>query len=253
MAELSALLLAGSYLLDTSRPKPAPDLKAVLLSRLDRYYAHLGQQPKTSSSNSLEDVQLETAKEAFNIVDLAHEHFRAAPDADQSGKTGTTPPALGTRDVAELRTLLSITFKWGIEPLFIHVSSAWTGNSTPTVCGGPQIDLSATPEAYRSLSSTLARLLGILFPRDEHTHISQTIVTKILLDRHMPDLLGPCIALGWLPKSLASELMPTVDEIRPLVIQLLNMYVHVFLAIHLTSLHEKVYHPPKLLPLWALF
>jgi hypothetical protein len=91
---------------------------------------------------------------------------------------------------------------------------------------GPKIiDLTTTPEDYRQLSSFLVRILALLLPDGLHGRLPQTLITTTLLDRHLTDILKPCIALGWLPKSLSSEGTPTLDEIRPKIMRLFEMCV----------------------------
>jgi hypothetical protein len=165
-------------------------------------------------------VQRETACEALNLVErvqkiLSEEH---AEDAENI-------PRIGTRDLALLRTLVSIIFQWGTEPLFAQVASSWP-NKSPSIAkhGEKIIDLTNTPENYALLTSFIARISRLFYASEEAT-LSQTHITVILLKKHAAAILKPCIALGWLPKSLASESTPSVASLRPFTTKLLNLYV----------------------------
>jgi hypothetical protein len=231
-AELDSILAAGYFLVE-SRSSTAHDLKSTLLSRLDRYHNHLFGKAETLEQNTLEEVELETAKEAINVVERVQNvlEIHYANDADTSSPSAEI--SLGTRDLTEIRTLISIVFKWGIDPLLEHILSAWPNKPSSIAGANSQIiDLTAAPESYDLLSSIVIRLMRILFPGGMEAPISQTIVSDTLLNRHLTDILRPCLALGWLPTRLTSESIPTLDEVRPPVMRLLTTYVdHSFLEI----------------------
>ncbi|KAF8076354.1 hypothetical protein FPV67DRAFT_413223 [Lyophyllum atratum] len=214
MSELQAALSDGAYLIDSTGS--AADLKSALLGRLSRYYASLGSGdiPDTSS---LEDVQLTTAREALSVV------RRIQGIIGVEEQTGTDqPPLIGTRDLAELRTLLSIVFKWGVDPLFGRVILAWPDK--PLVRGEPRIiDLTTTSDDYTLLFSMTSDLLHLVFPDGASGRIPQTLITTTILERHAMDLLKPSTALGWLPKSLASDVRPVLDDARPMTVRFLNL------------------------------
>jgi hypothetical protein len=230
MTELTTTLAAGSFLVDSSSPSAASDLKTVLLTRLDQYHNHLGHQARWPEPNSLEEVELETAREAINVVDRVQAILNnpySYVDANASeASPSPTDVLLGTRDMTVLRTLISIVFKWGVDPLLGRLISAWPSKPTSAVHAKPQItDLATIPESYSLLSTIVNRLMHILFPGGVNASLPQTLITNTLLNRHLADLLRPCLTLGWLPKRLASELMPTADGVRPLVMRLLTTYV----------------------------
>ncbi|KAG6900951.1 hypothetical protein C0993_004388 [Termitomyces sp. T159_Od127] len=114
MSALSIALSDGACLIDSTGSEP--DLKTVLLKRLSNYYARLGNECCRVRETSLEDIQLLTAREALAVVTRVQEiiGIEEQPGVDQ-------PPLIGTRDLRELRTLLSIVFRWGIEPLYARV------------------------------------------------------------------------------------------------------------------------------------
>jgi len=232
MPSLSALLSAASCLVDSSHSKASPNLKYVLLSRLSQYHSLLGSARTVSESNTLEEVEVTTAKEALYILGGVQQILgvKERPQdggmANGSAKTvgsSTEVPLIGTRDLAELRTLLSIIFKWGVDPLLSKVILSWPSKPAS---GSKIIDLTSTPADYGLLSSFVSRLMALVFPDGLIEPSPQTHITTIMLNRHMADLLRPCIALGWLPKSLASYSTPPLDAIRPLTMRLLAMWVH---------------------------
>lgn len=219
--DLSTILLAGSCLVDSTAPNSAPHLKAVLLSRLAEYNKHLGRIERLQQSTTLDEAQLQTAEEALYVVEQVQNILAAGRDDTSVTEEA---PAIGTRDLAHLRTLLQIIFKWGIDLLLPRVAAAWPSKPTSSDVIGV-IDISSISGDYNRLSTLTSRLIRLVLPSDAQTALPLTLLTTVILNRHLPDLLNPCISLGWLPKSLASESMPTLDDVRPLVTRFLSMYV----------------------------
>lgn len=218
MQRLSGALADGACLIDSTRSAAPPDLRSALLIRLSQYYARLGSVVVIDNTKTLEEVELITAKEALSVVGRVQQVLGVEDET-----TFDQAPVIGTRDLAELRTLLSIIFKWGVDPLLSALTSAWPSQ---TLGGGPRIiDLTAAPEDYGLLSDFVSALMTLIFPFGSQGQLPQTLITTTILHRHVADLLRPCIALGWLPKSLASDSTPTLDSIRPLTMRLLAMYV----------------------------
>ncbi|KAJ6539322.1 hypothetical protein B0H19DRAFT_961303 [Mycena capillaripes] len=198
MADLQALLAAGLCIIE-STDNTSHDLKSVLASRLTRYYACLELNNAIDGSETLQSLELTTAAEALHVLERVH------------GILNAEDAPIGTRDLAELRTLLAIAFKWGVDPLLSRAMLA-----RPSKSARPQIiDLTTAPEDYKLLCSIMSRLLSIVVPTNSPTFVSTT-----LLNRHLDQLLRPCIAIGWLPKSLASDAAP--ESIRPMTIRLLD-------------------------------
>ena len=50
-----------------------------------------------------------------------------------------------------------------------------------------------------------------------------TLITEVILQRHVPDILKAGISLGWLPKHLATDTMIPLDSSRPLIMRLMAM------------------------------
>lgn len=228
--ELTSALASGTCLLETSStPSNSPDLKSVLLSRLSKYYACLESQvgvKELSESSTLEEVQLLTAKEAFSVVQKV-QHILDIEDAKTHGRPDQEP-SIGTRDLAQLRTLLSLIFKWGIEPLFNRVALILPGPPINTANTRAKIvDVSENSDDYRFLTEFVTSMFFLIFPRGVQGQISQTLITTTILFRHASDLLNPSIALGWLPEPLLSSSFPIVHEMRSFTIHLLKLYVQI--------------------------
>ncbi|KAI0368111.1 hypothetical protein BV20DRAFT_1045207 [Pilatotrama ljubarskyi] len=226
----AAAILTGPTASSATRPA---DLKDVLRRRVSEYCAVMNR-PSPKEDATLETLQTFTALEALHILELLHTGLRAPEPPTQSitttsaGTPGTEAssndqPLVGTRDLALIRTLLSILFKWGVEPLLQHIVAAIPSTSASQgISHASIIDLTGLPLEFSMLSSISDRLLGLVLPGGPGSPISQSGVTANLLNRQLSDLLGPCIVIGWLPKALASDSMPTADHIRPLVMHLLS-------------------------------
>ncbi|KII94758.1 hypothetical protein PLICRDRAFT_33568 [Plicaturopsis crispa FD-325 SS-3] len=227
-AELSLILKAGAHLTDSGRSDQVnASLKDVLTSRLAQYHRLLGHKDAVQPTE-LQDAQFQTACAALEVVETVQEALDVDEHSSEQGapadSRGGVVPAIGTRDLATLRILLSIVFKWGVEPLLSRVISAWPSKPARTAPPGAKIiDLTTAPDDYRQLSSIVVRVIGLLLPRGTQGTMPQTLITATMLNRHMADLFRPAIPLGWLPRPLSSEAMPTQDSIRPLILRLLSV------------------------------
>jgi hypothetical protein len=220
---LSTILSAGSCLVGSTPSNSAPDLKAVLLSRLFECNKRLGRVDNIQESVTLEEAELATAQQALNIVEQVQSIL--LKDDENTSRATEDTPLIGTRDLAQLRTLLQITFKWGVDILLPRVSLAWPSKPMVLTSRHAKItDITSISEDYLSLTSMTSRLMHLLLPGVKDS-LPQNLITSVVLNRHLADLLSPCISLGWLPKSLASDSTPTLDTIRPFVIRLLAMCV----------------------------
>ncbi|CAL1711574.1 unnamed protein product [Somion occarium] len=229
--ELVSTIAAGAHLAGSSRTEATSDLKSVLTSRLTQYEQTLGRSPTDRSDKTLEEVQLETASEALHVVSLVQiliNRPNDKPNETQETSTEATPQdgyMIGTRDLAYMRTLLSITVKWGLEPLLQRVT-AGIPSTMPVGArksGVQVIDLTTVPENYKLLVSLIDQLLGIILPSGVSGPIPSTHISVLILDNYLPDLFKPCITLGWLPKSQATESVMPVDHLRSVVIHLISI------------------------------
>jgi hypothetical protein len=210
--ELESILQSGSFLLDTSGTTER-DIKNVLVRRLTQYHQAFGS--PAPSFDTVEDAQLETARCALHIVERV-QVILDPPDLQHEGDLKSAP-AIGTRDLKTLRTLLSLIFRWGTEMLYTRLTPSLSSKPIP---GTPKIiDLTNTPADHAILSDLLLRLMGLLFPNGPKSTPPQTLISSTLLTRHGVDLLRPSMALGWLPSE-------PVEPLRPLVIRFLALCVY---------------------------
>lgn len=128
------------------------------------------------------------------------------------------PPDIGTRDLAQIRTLLSILFKWGVERHLAHLYFYWSSGVTQPV--GKTLRPISHPNHSRlveapgksserelsRLLNIMSRILALVFarkfevadPSSSHaSDVRQTHITKVLLTRHAAPILQACILLGW--------------------------------------------------------
>ena len=167
----AAAILAGTAT-SASHSQPPSDLSSILLQRLAQYHDTMGalNAPLRSQLESLglSALQHETALQALLTV----ERLAMADVAHAS--SSTAQPLLGTRDLNNLRTLLSIVFKWGVDPLISNI-----GHS-----GGKD-----------DLSFVLSRLRHLVPLQREN----ENVVSVILMQKHVTELLRGLIVLGWYP------------------------------------------------------
>ncbi|KAI9069217.1 hypothetical protein FKP32DRAFT_1682994 [Trametes sanguinea] len=228
--ELSDLFRAAAALTGSSgsaaETRPT-DLKDVLYRRISEYSELLGKN-SPQGDLGLEALQSHTALEALSLLEALHDRLQAPEptpqlDQDKVSQDSASQPLVGTRDLAIIRTLLSVAFKWGVEPLLQRIIAGIPSTSTShTISRASIIDLTGLPHEYATLSSISSRLLALVLPHGPGSSISQSAVTASLINRQLSDLLVPCIVVGWLPKSLASNSMPTADAIRPLLMHLIS-------------------------------
>lgn len=208
MSALSTIFAHANCL---TASEPAPDLKGILFTRLSRYYslkcANFPDELQPEQL-SLEDLQRLTAKEALNSV------LGIQGILEQNSSGACDGAALGARDLAQLRILLSIVFKWGTEPL---LTSCLLNQSPEAATGRKTVDYGPISSQYESLVEFAVSLMGILFPNGSGGSLANTHISAILINRHLVDLLRVCFALGWIPKSWA------VGSLRPVTLRLVSM------------------------------
>lgn len=236
--DLTFALKAGAVLAGSDSSEHAQDLFAILRARLTKYHDVLGGEGQRAEEKDLLGIQLDTAIESLRVIERVHIILggiedpggaeRAAPGDGPAREGGQDEgiPAVGTRDMALLRTLLSIAFKWGTEPLLARLIASFPSKASHH---GPMIiDLTSAPGDYALLSSLLSRLLTLLFPLGIHGRLSQTFVTSTILNRHVTDVLRPCIVFAWLPNDLKSGFSPS-EDLKPLALRLLSACAYLYL------------------------
>ena len=210
---MASLLDAANHTLATNDADADADSQPahVLHARLLRFYAALADQPPHIPDHSLPALQLETARSALYVLNrvqllLDGEHDHSTEDL----------PAIGTRDLTVLRTLLTLLFRWGINPLLARLAPLRHMPSDPSTS---LADLTA-------LSALLSTLMSTLFPRGVRAQPPQTLITTTILHRHVPDLLRASMTLAWLPKSLWPQDNLALHALRPSVLRLLELCVY---------------------------
>ncbi|KAJ7498954.1 hypothetical protein FB451DRAFT_1334528 [Mycena latifolia] len=102
-------------------------------------------------SPTLQELELTTATEALNVLEKVQEIL----DREDA--------AIGTRDLAELRTLAAIAFKWGVDPLLSRAMLAWPSNLPPsqtiTALGTVLSVQPCPPHVHKSCASLLSKQL----------------------------------------------------------------------------------------------
>ncbi|SJL02270.1 uncharacterized protein ARMOST_05596 [Armillaria ostoyae] len=212
--DLQHYLQAGAFLLESpSSTASSSSLQSTLKSRIAQYYDYL-QQPQNFDDNaSMEEIKQVTAEEALSVVGCVQRIIGGQGSEDDV-------PLIGTRDIAQLRTLLSIVFKWGVEPLLSRILVALP---TPSTSKKVQIATENTLKDYEHLCKLINEIFILLFPSGVQSRLPQTLITTTVLSRHVTDVLKPAIVLGWLPKYLITEHILPLESVRPLVIRLLSI------------------------------
>jgi hypothetical protein len=217
MSSIASILAVGSCLIVSEGGQSHHDLSSALKTRLEQYCTKKGIPLYLPNPCSLDDLQIATAKCALDSVEQAHKIY------DEGLDSGT----VGTRDLSQLRTLLSIAFRWGLElPLSRWISSS--GKSTP--------DTSHPTRDYNSAMSTVSHVVAMHFPSSAEGGLSQSPIISTILDRHLAQLLRGCIILGW--DSESSEVnSQVVADVRKFIDRILATSVHIFLVIY-SAHHE---------------
>lgn len=240
---LTTLIEAGKTLCGAKPPEPSLDVKGVLAFRLNEYHAATGASPRAYGAVDLGDLELETGLCALDLLEKLSQALETEPSTPQS--TNSPPHAIGTRDLAHIRTMLAIVFKWAVMPHLSKVVVSWPATVHKQPPARSQIiDLTSTPDAYHALTSVVSRLITLLYPKGVEGELSNGLISTDVLDRHLSDLLRPCIVMGWLPKSLATHEMPVADAFRPPIMKLLATLP----AFQTIAALGAVLRPPPVLP-----
>lgn len=221
-ALLATTLSDTTLLLETStETSPSPNISSVLKKRLLAYYHRLNDNDalrRLESVCSGDQLESLTAREALFAIQRVQVIVEVKED-DQE------PPLLGTRDLAKLRTLLSIVVEWGLVPLYTRVSKVWIESTSKIGNSENVFDTAAYWDDYHCLSELSTIFLSLVFPDGAPGRISQTLITSSILSRHISDLLLPTVALGWLPDNMSRSSTPIIHAFRPLVARLMALWV----------------------------
>jgi hypothetical protein len=198
----------------------AADVKTVLGARLQRYRTAVGR--PAEDTLDLDALQLQTSQEALDVL-LRAQRAALQECVEESLPVESDAPAsaIGTRDLATIRILLSLVFKWGIEPSYTRLREVWPVSSTSGAARMVEL-ADKPPDAHKLLTSLVLGLSQLVYPRGVTGDVAETAITSTLYERHLADLIRSSLALGWLPKSLASPTVPVIDELRPMIMRLLT-------------------------------
>lgn len=229
-SQLATAFRDGACLLDTAHSSVSPsNLQSVLEARLSHYFSQIDSprvfELETKKSRTLEDVQLLTAQESLSVLRRIQKILGledSTPETSQA-TSSNQPPAVGTRDLGQLRTLISIVCKWGLNPLFWKVSQFWDRFLDSNGRGTPITQTSTSGDDLEQLSLMTLHCLSLLFPDRDQGPVAQTFISMTILNRHLADLLRPGIALGWLPRNFTFDGREARNEIRSLVTRILTM------------------------------
>jgi len=218
-SQLSAAFLNALALLETSsKTTSSQNIEGTLKNRLVAYYNQRNDQNALQTLDKItsrEEIELLTGREALSVLQRLQKIMDVQYDESTQGS-----PLISTKDLAKLGTLLSLTFKWGIERLYTQVvqSGSFREKSRPVT-----VDTSVIDYDYHLLSDLVSSLLLLVFPEGAQGRISQTLITTTILAKHVTDLVLPSIALGWLPVNVSTSSMPVVHAFRPFVTRLLGL------------------------------
>lgn len=227
--ELADILKAGAAISGTTetqdKAKTVNGLVDVLRARLQTFdqLLHIDIQKRDLD---LFTLQLNTAFASLYVLEHVQVElcrYENAPGTPE--QTNATPPQIGTKDLGQMRTHLSIVFNWGTELLLSRVLPSLPNKRSPRLPPGAQIiDLTVAFEDYTLLSGILTRLLKLLYPDGPQGRTSQTFIAIQMLTHCFTLIVRPCICLGWLPNELRGDLPPLPDLI-PYTTRLLNRCV----------------------------
>lgn len=222
-APLAALLKAGAIIAGAeAKTSNSSGLPELLHARLNKFDEALEEIPRSRPSE-LQSLQLDTAFASLHVLERVHT-ILALHDAEHINED-SPPPLIGMRDMAQLRTNLSIVFNWGTEPLFSRILPSLPNKPSRSPRIPPDahiIDLTATFEDLTLLSDITNRLLKILLPHGPLGPSSATFVSMAVLNRGFTELLRACICLAWLPSELRGDLPSEPElDLKPYVSRLL--------------------------------
>ncbi|KAL5507792.1 hypothetical protein ACEPAH_5410 [Sanghuangporus vaninii] len=222
---LATVLRAGSVISgsNSSENKAAnPNgLADILHSRLEQFDTIIDDISRTRSLD-LQSLQLDTAYASLYVLERVHSLL--VEHEEQHSKDSAVSLPIGSKDMAQIRTHISVVFNWGTELLTSRILPSLPDKPmrVPAIPPGAQIiDLTATHENYTLLFDIATRLLSIIFPEGPQGPSSTTFVAMTIWSRGFTDLLKTCIFLAWLPSDVRGDVSPVLD-VKPYISSLLN-------------------------------
>ena len=221
---LATALKAGAFIAGGSgsenKASNPSGLADVLRARLEQFDGIIDGVPRTRPLD-LQGLQLDTAYASLHVVERVHA-LLVEYDAQHS-KDSSSPLPIGSKDMAQIRTHLSVVFNWGIELLTSRILPSLPSKPTrlPHVPPGAQIiDLTATHEDVELLFDMTSRVLKVIIPDGHQGSPSTTFVAITILSRSFADVLSASIFLAWLPNDVRGDL-PT-NHVKAYIPPLLN-------------------------------
>ncbi|KAL5487549.1 hypothetical protein ACEPAI_5657 [Sanghuangporus weigelae] len=222
---LAIALRAGSVISgsNSSENKAAnPNgLADILHSRLEQFDTIIDDMSRTRSLD-LQSLQLDTAYASLYVLERVHSLL--VEHEAQHSKDSAVPLPIGSKDMTQIRTHISVVFNWGTELLTSRILPSLPDKPmrVPVIPPGAQIiDLTATHENYTLLFNITSRLMSIILPEGPQSPSSTTFVAMTIWSRGFTDLLKACIFLAWLPSDVRGDVSPVLD-IKPYISSLLN-------------------------------
>ncbi|EUC57692.1 nucleolar protein [Rhizoctonia solani AG-3 Rhs1AP] len=209
---LKSLIHAGSLLTASTKNQSddaSKTLLDVIVGRLHEFsnatatMPNLGLAPDIVDGKSLAELKSLTAQKSLEVLEhvqaLLREHDSDLPTDNKESNAPRV--ALGTRDLAVLRTLVSVVFGWGTTPLLVALYFQVNSSSTSTS------NLPSKSTLIQDIKLLIIRLTSLLWPSDirpgsstQSTRLFPSHITKILITSHITDILRASISIGWLPK-----------------------------------------------------
>lgn len=215
---LSALMVISGM---KDKTTASPDLAAVLRARLAKASGILNEpMPRVLEEEGadLKKIQYITAMESLKVI------LKLQDILDQEETQSSGPPLLGTRDIACVKTALSIVIKWGLGPLTVELDINSSEGLKPAVDRPSAIiDLTDKPIDLERLPSVLIDFTHLMF-KEDMKKIRQSWITSSLLSNHAVDLLAPLLILGWPPKPILGSLEQK-QQLKAFSTRFLGLYV----------------------------
>ncbi|QRV87573.1 Required for nuclear transport of RNA pol II C-terminus 1 [Ceratobasidium sp. AG-Ba] len=225
---LKSLIAAGSTLVGSSKTQSqdaSKTLAVVVKARLHEFnnastpVTDLRLPHNALESEDVELLKILTATKSLEILERVQSLLQEY-DVDLPANTqeASKPPvAVGTRDLGILRTLASIVFGWGVTPLLA------TLYSTAPIALSIEEGGTNRNNLLNQLKDFTSRLISLLWPSRNNASTSAqpfrllpTHVTKIMISRHIVDIIRLSISVGW-------DLEAVDETIQQSVMALLKM------------------------------
>ncbi|KAL5527881.1 hypothetical protein ACEPAG_6682 [Sanghuangporus baumii] len=206
----SGSVISGSNSSENKAANPN-GLADILRSRLEQFDTIIDDISRTRSLD-LQSLQLDTAYASLYVLERVHSLL--VEHEAQHSKDSAVPLPIGSKDMSQIRTHISVVFNWGTELLTSRILPSLPDKPmrVPAIPPGAQIiDLTATHENYTLLFNITSRLLGIILPEGPQSPSSTTFVATTIWSRGFTDLLKTCIFLAWLPSDVRGDVSPILD------------------------------------------